>query len=291
MLTKKTIGFIGGGNLAEALIKGLISSKTASPTNILVSDRDAQRLVHITGSYEVRALTKNYETARDADIIFITVKPKDAAEAIIEIAPELDGKKVIISVVAGVTTDAITRWTISGCKNGEKGIHPPVIRAMPNTPVIVREGMTALCAGEYVKHDHLKLAKAVFESVGKVIVLEDEALMDAVTGLSGSGPAYIFLVMEAMTNAGVKLGLSAQDAKTLALQTTLGAARLAGQGTQTLSELRRMVASPGGTTVEGLKKLEEGGLNAVIMSAVEAAAARATEISKEVSKTPAQDKK
>ena len=291
MLTKKTIGFIGGGNLAEALIKGLISSKTASPANIIVSDCVAARLVHIAETYEIRALTKNYETARDADIIFITVKPKDAAGAIIEIAPELDGKKLIISTVAGVTTDAITRWTISGCKNGEKGVHPPVIRAMPNTPVIVREGMTALCAGEYVKQDHLKLAKAVFESVGKVVVLEDEALMDAVTGLSGSGPAYIFLVMEAMMNAGVKLGLSTQDAKTLALQTTLGAARLAGQGTQTLDELRRMVASPGGTTVEGLKKLEEGGLNAVIMAAVEAAAARAAEISKEVSEPPAKAEK
>lgn len=283
MLTKKIIGFIGGGNLAEALIKGLISSKTASPANILVSDCAAARLVHITETYEVKALTKNYETARNADIIFITVKPKDAAGAIIEIAPELDAKKVIISVVAGVTMDAIARWVISGCENNEKGMHPPVIRAMPNTPVIVREGMTALCAGEYVNQDHLKLAKAVFESVGKVIVLEDEALMDAVTGLSGSGPAYIFLVMEAMTNAGVKLGLSARDAKTLALQTTLGAARLAGQGAQTFDELRRMVASPGGTTIEGLKKLEEGGLNAVIMAAVEAAATRATEISKEVS--------
>lgn len=291
MLTKKTIGFIGGGNLAEALIKGLISSKTASPANILVSDCNAQRLAHITQACEVRALTKNYETARDADIIFITVKPKDAADAVTGIAPELGGKKVIISVVAGVTTDAITRWATSNGRNGKNGIHPPVIRAMPNTPVIVREGMTALYAGEYVKPEHLKLAKAVFEAVGKVIVLEDEAMMDVVTGLSGSGPAYIFLVMEAMMNAGIKLGLSEADAKTLALQTTLGAARLAKESSQTLTELRRMVASPGGTTIEGLKKLEEGGLANIIEAAVKAAATRATEISKEVSEPHTHGKK
>jgi len=288
MLTKKTIGFIGGGNLAEALIKGLISSKIASPANIIVSDSAAARLVHIAGTYEVKAFTKNFETARNADIIFLAVKPKDAANAVLEIAPELDGKKVVISAVAGVTTGAIASWAASDRKDS---IHPPIIRAMPNTPVIVREGMTALFAGEYVRQEHLKLAKAVFKAVGKVIVIEDEALMDAVTGLSGSGPAYVFLVMESMMNAGIKLGLSADDAKTLALQTTLGAAALAGQGTHTLTELRRMVASPGGTTIEGLKKLEQGGLAGVIEAAINAAATRATEISKEVSGAPGPDKK
>ncbi len=291
-LYKKTIGFIGGGNLAEALIKGLIASGASSPANIVVSDRAAKRLVHIAETCEVKVLIENFEAARIADIIFIAVKPKDAAGALKDIAPELNAGKLLISAAAGVTTNAITQWlTSGGTNNFRQGMHPPVIRAMPNTPVIVREGMTALYAGEYAKKEHLKLAKTLFEAVGRVIVLEDESLMDAVTGLSGSGPAYIFLIMEALMNAGVKLGVPEKDAKTLALQTTLGAAKLAQESPQTFAELRRMVASPGGTTAQGLKKLEEGRLGELLTAAVEAAATRATEISREVSEPPSSAKK
>lgn len=278
MLTKKTIGFIGGGNLAEALIKGLLSSKAVGAGQILVSDRLSDRLVHIAEVYEVKVLNKNYETALTSDIIFITVKPKDVGSALKEIAPELTREKLLISVAAGITTEFIQAVLMgSGAKD-----FAPVIRAMPNTPAIVQEGITALFAGEGVGDKDIRLAEAVFKSVGKVVVLDDEGLMDAVTGLSGSGPAYFFLIMDALVQAGVKAGLKQQDARLLVLQTALGSAKLALESEEKgLSELRRMVTSPGGTTEAGIRKLEDAGIRDIIMSAVQAAIDRARELSKE----------
>lgn len=278
MLTKKTIGFIGGGNLAEALIKGLLSSKALRAGQILVSDRLSDRLIHIAEVYEVKVLNKNYETALTSDIIFITVKPKDVSPALKEIAPELTREKLLISVAAGITTDfmqAVLRG--SGAKD-----FVPLIRAMPNTPATVQEGVTALFAAEGVGDKDIRLAEAVFKSVGKVVVLDDEALMDVVTGLSGSGPAYFFLIMDALVQAGVKAGLKQEDARLLVLQTCLGAAKLALQSeTQGLGELRRMVTSPGGTTEAGIRKLEDAGIRDIMMSAVQAAIDRAKGLSKE----------
>lgn len=279
MLTQKTIGFIGAGNLAEAIIKGLISSKASAPPFILVSDKASERLVHMAEAYEVKVFNKNFEVARNADIIFITVKPGDVHHALKEIAPELTKDKLLISAAAGITTVAIEKTL---CLNGLKSVYVPIIRAMPNTPVIVREGATALYAGDGAKAQAMNFAKAVFEAVGTVVVVEDEALMDVVTGLSGSGPAYIFLIMEAMAEAGVKGGLSRESAHLLAVQTTLGAAKLALSGNKPLKELIRMVASPGGTTVEGLKKLDEEGAPKAMKDAIAAAIKRAGELSRGV---------
>ena len=277
MLSKKVIGFIGGGNLAEAIIRGLITSKASSPARILASDALSSRLIYIAENYEVKVYNKNYEAARNADIIFITVKPGDVRAVLKEIAPELDRGKLLISVAAGIRTTSITGALK---ESGLKDI-VPVIRAMPNTPVTVMEGMTALFAGSGAGKEDLRNARAVFESVGRVIVVEDEDLMDAVTGLSGSGPAYIFLVMESLTEAGVKLGLPEKTARELSLQTTLGAAKLALESGKDLAELRRMVTSPGGTTVEGIKRLEEAEIRKAFVKAVEAAAKRARELSGE----------
>lgn len=275
MLTKKTIGFIGGGNIAEALIKGLIASKTVTASQIHVSDKLPERQIYIAEKYGVEVLNNHEATAR-ADVVFIMVKPNDVAGVLKEIAPVLTKEKLLISAAAGVTTDKIIdTLTRTGLARAVS-----VVRAMPNTPAIVREGATAICAGEGAGKEALRLAEALFKAVGRVVVLRDESLMDAVTGLSGSGPAYIFLIMEGLSEGGVKAGLPKDIAEALAVQTALGAARLAMESKdKSLEELRRMVTSPGGTTIEGLKKLEEGNIKEVLISAVEAAAKRARELS------------
>lgn len=274
MLTKKTIGFLGAGNLAEALIKGLIASKSVTPAQLIASDRVSSRLAHLAEAYEIKVYNKNFEVARSADIIFITVKPNDVPEALKEVAPEIGKGKLIISAAAGITTTSIHEIL----RNGGLSHVIPVVRAMPNTPAISREGATGICAGIGAGKNDLKLARAVFESVGKVVIVEDEDLLNPVTGLSGSGPAYVFLFMEALKEAGIKLGLTEADSKTLAIQTTLGAAKLALESTKDLDELRRMVTSPGGTTIEGLKKLDEGRFKETVITAVEAASRRAKEL-------------
>jgi len=276
MLTRKNIGFLGAGNLAEALMKGLISSGSVAPGHILASDRMSERLVHIAESYEVKVFNKNFEAARNADIIFLAVKPQDVDAVLDEIAPEINHGKLLISVAAGITTGRIMdRLREAGLKH-----FMPVVRAMPNTPATVREAATAICAGPGAGKSHLELASALFSTVGQVTVIEDESLMDAVTALSGSGPAYVFLFMEALIEGGVKLGLPRQTARALAMQTVTGAAALAMESTKELAELRRMVTSPGGTTAAGLKKLGEGGFCEIIEKALEAAAARASELAR-----------
>jgi pyrroline-5-carboxylate reductase len=274
MLTRKSIGFIGAGNLAESLIKGLITSGTASPARIVASDRSSARLAHLAEAYEVRVLNDNAEAVRSSDVVFLAVKPDDARAALAEIAPDLTPEKLLISAAAGVTTTAILDTL---ARNGLKSF-VPVVRAMPNTPSLVLEGATGLCPGMGAGPSDVALARALFEAVGIVIEVEDEALMDAVTGLSGSGPAYVFLFMEALAEAGVKMGLAEDAAMTLALQTTLGAAKLAIESPRGLEELRRAVASPGGTTVEGLKALEKAGMKEAVIKAVEAATKRAKEL-------------
>jgi pyrroline-5-carboxylate reductase len=279
MLTDKTIGFLGCGNLAESLIKGLISSGAVSEGRIVASDRIGSRLIHIAETYEIKVFNKNYEVAGVADIIFITVKPADVPELLSEVAPVLSAgmgaEKLLISAAAGVTTSSILKGLRDG---GLKGL-VPVIRAMPNTPVIAKEGAIALSAGPGAGDKELKAAKKLFGAVGEVVVIEDEALMDAVTGLSGSGPAYVFLIIDALVDAGVAQGLKRDTAKTLAVQTVLGAARLAKESEKDLLGLREMVTSPGGTTIEGLKKLEEADIRQALINAVAAATKRSRELS------------
>lgn len=270
MLRKKVIGFLGAGNMAEALVRGLIESRKVGPGQIIASDRFSERLVHMAETYEVKVFNKNYEVARRADVIFIAVKPRDVPGLLREVGPDVERGKLLITVAAGLTVDTIT---------GLMGRHIPVIRAMPNTPVIVREGVTALFAGPGVEARELKIASSVFEAVGEVVLIRDESLMDAVTGLSGSGPAYLFLVMDAMVKAGVELGIPEADSRLLALRTALGAARLAIESRKGLDELVDMVSSPGGTTIEGLKKLRGSGVEDAFREAIRAAARRSKELS------------
>ncbi|MBE9531327.1 MAG: pyrroline-5-carboxylate reductase [Proteobacteria bacterium] len=275
MLTNKTIGFIGSGNMAEALIRGLIASKKVSAGQIIASDNNKERLVHIAETYEVKVFNKNYEIAEGADIIILALKPGDMKEAIEGVADGFSSEKVLVSIAAGITTDKIHMWLRSGGLTEEV----PVVRAMPNTPAIVGEGATGIAAGRNAGRDELKLCEEIFAQVGKVVTLDDESLLNGLTGLSGSGPAYVFLFMEALCDGGVKCGLDYEDAKLLALQTTLGAALLALDSDKDLKALRKMVSSPGGTTIEGLKKLDESGFYDILIGAVRAASKRAEELS------------
>ncbi|MBI5047729.1 MAG: pyrroline-5-carboxylate reductase [Deltaproteobacteria bacterium] len=270
MLTKKTIGFIGAGNMGEALIKGLIGSKKITPAQILVADKVKERLAYIAEHYEAKVFTKNFEVAKGADIIILAVKPNDIKAALEEIGSDLNKGKLLISIAAGITMDFIL---------GNLPHAVPLIRVMPNTPALVLEGAIGICPGEGVSKEDRDIAVAIFEAVGKVVLIENEELMDAVTGLSGSGPAYVFLILEALSDAGISVGLSRKIANLLAIQTVLGAAKLAMESGKHFGELKDMVTSPGGTTIAGIEKLEQGSIRATIIKAVEAATKRSKELS------------
>ena len=272
MLKGKTIGFLGTGRLGEALIDGLIASGLLTPGQILASDISTERLAFMAEKYEVKVYNKCFETMRQSDIIFITVKPKDVEALLTEVAGEVSGDKLVISAAAGVTTEFIESTL---AHSGAEGAL--VVRAMPNTPCLVGEGAIGISGGSHTGGDELEVASTLFSSVGKVIVTEEDKI-DAVTGLSGSGPAYVFTFMEALVAGGVEEGLSKEDATVLALQTTLGAANLAIESDLSLRELVNMVTSPGGTTIEGLKALEDGGLDGTVRSAVKAATERSKEL-------------
>ncbi|MEE9542966.1 MAG: pyrroline-5-carboxylate reductase, partial [Thermodesulfobacteriota bacterium] len=198
MLTNKTIGFIGAGNMAEALIKGLTGSGKISAAQVIASDSVKERLVHIAETYEVKVFNKNYEVAEGSDIIILALKPGDMKECVTEIAPDLGTEKLLISVAAGVTTDNVHMWLkAAGLK-----VEVAVVRAMPNTPATVGEGITGLVAGRNAGKAELEIAQEIFTQVGHVVIFDDETLLDAVTGLSGSGPAYVCEFVEALTEGG-----------------------------------------------------------------------------------------
>jgi pyrroline-5-carboxylate reductase len=269
MSIEKKIAFIGGGNMAEALIKGLISAGTAATDHILVSDISTDRLAHLHQTYGVTR-TGNSEAAREADIILLCVKPQVVERALAEIASAIDDKKLVVSIAAGIATAKIEKAL-------KVGSH--VVRVMPNTPALVLAGAAALAAGKNATAEDLALTQSIFNSVGRAVIVE-EKLMDAVTGLSGSGPAYVFMIIDALSDAGVKAGLPRQLALELAAQTVYGAARMVLETNEHPGKLRDMVTSPGGTTIEGLHALEKGKLRATLMNAVEAATARSRELGK-----------
>lgn len=263
----KTVGFIGGGRMAEALISGMVTAALYQPEQIHVADPDASRLEHLKNQYGVQVGLTNDEVAGTSEAVVLAVKPQVLAEALTEIREGVRNR-LVISVAAGVSIHRILQLL---------GGDARVVRAMPNTPAMVGEGMTGLAVGPGVGQAEAACARQIFESVGKVVPVE-ERLMDAVTGLSGSGPAYIFLAIEAMADGGVKMGLPRGTASLLAAQTVLGAARMVLETGQHPASLKDQVASPGGTTIAGLHRLEQGGLRAVMIDAVEAATKRSQEL-------------
>jgi pyrroline-5-carboxylate reductase len=268
MALGKTIAFIGAGNMAEALVKGLLHAHVAEPREIVCADRRDERGPELIQRYGVHFTASNVDAVRRADIVVLSVKPQIMRKVLEEIAPVLDERKLVISIAAGVPIAAIERKVGHGVR---------IIRTMPNTPALVGAGATALVAGEHATADDLRQARALFDAIGRSVVV-DEPLLDAVTGLSGSGPAYIFLVIEALSDAGVKVGLPRTTAQDLAAQTVLGSAKLLLETGEHPGRLKDQVTSPGGTAIAGLHTLEAGGLRTTLMNAVEAATRRSREL-------------
>jgi len=269
MLNSKKIGFIGAGNMGEALIGGIIGSGSSSPENIICSDASKERLEFIKETYGVGTTADNLEVASVSDIVIYAVKPQIIATVLRETADKLDMSKLIISIAAGVPMAAIEIAL---------GKELRLIRVMPNVAALVKEGAAAIASGKHALKEDIELTMSIFNSVGRSIFLKENDLMDAVTGLSGSGPAYIFLIIDALADAGVKVGLSRKDSIALATQTVLGAAKMLQETGAHPGQLKDMVTSPGGTAIAGLHNLEKGGLRTTLINAVEAATNRSKEL-------------
>lgn len=269
MAIDKKIAFLGGGNMAEALIKGILAAGTVKPDQVLVTDISSERLEHLRKTYGIIIQKTNAEAFRQAGIVILSVKPQVMDKVLAEVAPA-DGKNLVISIAAGITIGKIENAL------GEKA---RVIRVMPNTPALVLAGAAGIAGGKNADDDDLAAAQTIFNAIGRSVVVE-EKLMDAVTGLSGSGPAYVFMIIDALSDAGVKAGLPRPVALELAAQTVYGAAKMVLETKEHPGKLRDMVTSPGGTTIEGLHALEKGKLRATVMNAVEAATARSKELGK-----------
>ncbi|MCK6592557.1 MAG: pyrroline-5-carboxylate reductase, partial [Polyangiaceae bacterium] len=268
----RKIGFVGGGNMASALIRGLLQSSTVTADQIRASDVKDERLEELRQKYGVETTTDNDELVRWADVIVIAVKPQIVDRILGSIASGLGGSDVVISIAAGVPIDAIEARLPAGSR---------VIRAMPNTAAIALAGATAIAPGTHATRDDIGIARSLFEAVGRCVTL-DESLLDAVTGLSGSGPAYVMLMIEALADGGVKVGLGRDVALLLAAQTVYGAAKLQLETGEHPGRLKDMVTSPGGTAIAGLHTLEAGGLRRTLIDAVEAAATRAAQLGEQM---------
>ena len=272
MLTNKKLGFIGGGNMTEALLKGLLASSSVGPKDILVSDLLSDRLEYLNKEYKIKTTDDSRKLVQKSDILILAVKPQIVGKVLESFSDIVDSHKIIISVAAGISINFIEDILNRKGKNKIS-----VIRTMPNTPALVQEGATAICGGGHSSKLDIKIAHHIFKAIGQTVAIE-ETHMDAVTGLSGSGPAYIFMIIEALSDAGVKVGLSREVSNILTIQTILGSAKLARDGGKHPGELKDMVTSPGGTTISGLHMLEEGGVRTALMNAVERATQRSREL-------------
>jgi pyrroline-5-carboxylate reductase len=268
-LENMTIGFIGAGNMAEALIGAVLDAGLCPPDRVICADVRAERLRELSQRFGLRTCADNIEAIRQADVVLYAVKPQSMAAVLQETAKGLDGSKVIISIAAGVPLATLSAYAPQPLR---------IVRAMPNVCVAVKAGATAIVGGPHARKEDLALAAAIFNAVGRCIVLSAEHLLDGVTGLSGSGPAYVFMVIEALADGGVKAGLTRAEALLLASQTVMGAARMQLETGTHPAQLKDMVTSPAGTTIAALHALEKGGLRATLIDAVEAATERARQL-------------
>ncbi len=272
-MIKESIGFIGAGKMAEALVRGIIKSKAAAAKSITVSDKDGARLKHMTKEYKVSGEKKNVKLVKDSDIIILAVKPNNMGAVLDEVKDAVDETKVIISIAAGITEEFIR-------KRLSLDVQPQIVRVMPNAPAQVMLGATGIYFNENCKKAGKESTIKLFDSVGFSFVLEDEALLDAVTALSGSGPAYIFYIIQALSDAGVSVGLGRDLALKLALQTTLGAVQMAISTNAHPAILQESVTSPGGTTIKALEVLDEDGVKGSLIKAVNIACERSKKLSR-----------
>ncbi|MEK6529508.1 MAG: pyrroline-5-carboxylate reductase, partial [candidate division NC10 bacterium] len=259
---------LGAGNMGEAMIRGLLKAGIVPAEDIFATDVRLDRLQQLGKLYGIHTLSDNSLLVKRVDVVILAVKPQIIHPVLKEVGPAVTPKKLVISMAAGVPTAALRADLPRGVR---------LIRVMPNTPALVLEGMTAVAKADGLQKGDLETAEEIFGAVGKVVVLEEEAL-DAVTGLSGSGPAYVALMIEALADGGVKVGLDRLTAMTLAAQTVLGSAKLLIETGAHPGQLKDMVTSPGGTAIAGIAALEEGGVRRTLISAVERATLRSREL-------------
>lgn len=265
---RESLGFIGAGNMAEAMIKGLLAGHHAEPGQILASDPRGERATFFEEHFGVHVTARNQEVARHADILILAVKPQILPRVCDQVGGDIRPGAFVISIAAGVPVAVVERHLPAKTR---------VVRVMPNIAALVGQAATGIAAGGHATEEDLELARRIFASIGMTVILEEEQL-DAVTGLSGSGPAYVFLIIEALADAGVKVGLPRYHAQALAAQTILGAARLLIETGEHPGQLKDMVTSPGGTAIAGLHTLEAGGLRTTLINAVEEATRRSREL-------------
>lgn len=269
-----TIGFIGSGNMAEAIIKGVLAAGLYQSENIIASDVRPERLDAMAREYKIKTTLNNEDVIQYAEVLVICVKPQNVKALLDQIAPKVDNKTLAISIAAGITAAYLSK-RLPKCQ---------VIRAMPNTPAMVGQGATGLFSANASKTS-MALAVKLFDAVGKAVIVDKEGLIDAVTAVSGSGPAYFFLLMEEMIKAGVQLGLSEKTAEELVLQTAYGTSLLAKEAYkrgEKPAELRRKVTSPRGTTEAAISIFQQHGFDGIIRAALQRAVQRGAELSKEV---------
>jgi pyrroline-5-carboxylate reductase len=273
--TSPTISFIGAGNMASAIIGGMLDNGFQAD-KIWVSAPDDNHLQSIRKRFGISVTTDNRYCAQQADMVVLAVKPQVMAEVCQDIAPVVQNTRpLMVSIAAGLTADTLDEWLGGGL---------PLVRVMPNTPSLVGKGAAGLYANSQVKDKQKKMVQAVFESIGSALWVEDENLLHAVTALSGSGPAYFFLMLEALESAATEAGIDPETARELAIQTMAGAAEMAGRSEHDPAQLKRNVMSPGGTTEQAIHTFEDGGLRDLVKEAYGAAFKRSQEMSKELAK-------
>lgn len=271
MLKEKKITIIGAGKMGETLVTRLLSTNTLQKNQIFVTAKHSSRITYFDEKFSIKGSSDNAEAVKDADIILLCVKPQIAHDVISSIRESIHHGQLVISIMAGFTLKQLQETLV---------LPLPVIRAMPNTPSEIGAGMTVLAAGNEINGNHIKLAEELFRAVGKTTVL-DEKYFDAVTGLSASGPAFIYMIIEALAEGGVKCGLPREVSTALAAQACLGAARMVAETNHHPAILKDHVTTPAGCTIDGLLKLEEGGLRVTLIKAVDEAARRAKELGNE----------
>lgn len=268
-MEKSKITFIGCGNMGRSLIGGLIANGV-SVNAITATDVNPEQRQTTASQYNIEVLEENQNAIKDADVVVVAVKPQSMQKTLEPIKAVLSQEKpLLISVAAGIKLSDLGKWA---------GEDLAIVRAMPNTPALIQAGATAICANKHTSDAQHDLAEAIMRSVGLVLWIDDESLMDAVTALSGSGPAYYFLIMEALEKAATHLGLPQDQARILTLQTAFGAAKMALESTHDAESLRKQVTSPGGTTEQALNVLMNGGIEDLFSEALEAAQKRAAEL-------------
>lgn len=269
----RTIGFIGGGNMATSLMSGLIASGH-SPQQIWVSDTAAATLQSHRDHLNVNISADNSKIVQEVDVVVLAVKPQVLRDVAVQIAPAIQQKKsLVVSIAAGISQTSLANWL---------GSDVAVVRCMPNTPALVLTGATALHANGNVNEEQKDLAENILRAVGVSLWVEDENQLDAVTAVSGSGPAYFFLLMEAMEQAALDMGLDEHSARLLIQQTALGAAKIALESTESPAQLRQRVTSPGGTTQKAIETFQQNGFSELVSKALYAAKERSIEMSKQL---------